>query len=458
MTFTTDIFIIGLFPIFVILYQCLGRHHQAIRKLLFIAANSLFLVWGGAGSFLLLCIFSFLVYLLTLLVNKFRNRTTLSISVFITAVPLVILKYTVFIINMINSMTGSETAAPAFIVPTGISFITFEAISLLADTFSGKIDKAPGLINTFLYLTFFPTVTSGPILRYGDFQSGLYNSAISPDYNTAIERIAIGMCKKLLVADKIAVLADYYFDGTAMGNRYSILGLWLGSIAYTLQLYFDFSGYSDMAIGIGQLLGFKIRKNFNKPYQAYSISDFWNRWHISLTSWFRDYIYIPLGGNRCSRNRHIMNMLVVWLVTGLWHGADWTFIIWGLGYFILLTAEKYHPVKWIRRGSLLSHLYTLFFVNLLWVPFRAKNLSTAALYIRGMFGGGSGRIEEKALHFLPFLILTVLLCLPWKKWFSGLSRKKWFNFLRGAVLIILVCWAICALINSSYAPYIYGNF
>ena len=458
MTFTTDIFIIGLFPIFVILYQCLGRQHNAIRKVLFFLANCLFLAWGGAGSFLVLCVFSFLVYLLTALVYRFRSRKVLALSILITAVPLVVLKYTVFIINMINSVTGTETAAPSFVIPTGISFITFEAISLLADIFRGKVDKKPGLINTFLYLTFFPTVTSGPILRYKDFQGGLYNTAISPDYNTAIERIAIGMCKKLLVADKIAVLADYYFDGTAMGNRYSILGLWLGSIAYTLQLYFDFSGYSDMAIGIGQLLGFNIKENFDKPYQAYSISDFWNRWHISLTSWFRDYIYIPLGGNRCSRNRHIMNMLVVWLVTGLWHGADWTFIIWGLGYFILLTAEKYRPQKWIHRGSVFSHIYTLFFVNLLWVPFRAKNLSTAALYLRGMFGGGKGMIEEKAVHFLPSLILIVLLCFPWEKLLSGLFRKKWFVFLRQAVLIILVCWAICALINSSYAPYIYGNF
>lgn len=153
-----------------------------------------------------------------------------------------------------------------------------------------------------------------------------------------------------------------------------------------------------------------------------------------------------------------MNMLVVWLVTGLWHGADWTFIIWGLGYFILLTAEKYRPQKWIHRGSVFSHIYTLFFVNLLWVPFRAKNLSTAALYLRGMFGGGKGMIEEKAVHFLPSLILIVLLCFPWEKLLSGLFGKKWFVFLREAVLIILVCWAICALINSSYAPYIYGNF
>lgn len=458
MTFTSDIFLIGLFPVYVILYQLLGRKSKTARKLLLLPANCLFLVWGGAGSFLLLCVFSFLVCMLTILIYKFRSRKILALSVLITAVPLVVLKYTVFIINMINSVTGHETAAPSFVIPIGISFITFEAISLLADIFRGKTDKIPGPINTFLYLTFFPTVTSGPILRYNDFQDGLYHSLISPDYNIAIERIAIGMCKKLLVADKIAVLADYYFDGTAVGNRYSVLGLWIGSIAYTLQLYFDFSGYSDMAIGIGQLLGFNIKENFNKPYRAYSISDFWNRWHISLTSWFRDYIYIPLGGNRCSRNRHIMNMLVVWLVTGLWHGADWTFIFWGLGYFILLTAEKYRPQKWIHRESIFSHLYTLFFVNLLWVPFRAKNLSTAALYIRGMFGGGSGLIEEKAVRFLPSLVLTALLCFPWEKWFSGLFRKKWFSFLRGAVLIILVCWAVCALVNSSYAPYIYGNF
>lgn len=458
MTFTTDIFLIGLLPGFVILYSLLAGRQITVRKIFFLLANSLFLIWGGAGSFLMLCAFSVLVFLLTIFVYKIRSRWALAVSVILTAAPLLVLKYTVFLINTINSVTGSQTAAPSFIIPTGISFVTFEAVSLLADTFRGKIDQAPGLINTFLYLTFFPTVTSGPILRYNDFKSGLYRREISCDYTAAIERIALGLCKKVLVADKIAVFADYYFDGTAVGNSYSTLGLWLGSIAYTLQLYFDFSGYSDMAIGIGRLLGFDIVENFNAPYLAHSISDFWNRWHISLTKWFRDYVYIPLGGNRCSKSRHIMNMLAVWLLTGIWHGADWTFILWGLGYFILLTFEKYFPQKWIRNGNPFSHIYTLFFVNLLWVPFRAKNLTTAARYLRGMFGGGSGFIEEKAVRFLPFLILTVLLCFPWKKLLSGLYNRKWFVFLKNLLLIVLVFWAICAVVNSSYAPYIYGNF
>lgn len=175
----------------------------------------------------------------------------------------------------------------------------------------------------------------------------------------------IGLCKKVLIADKIAVLADYYFDGIAKGNTYSVWGLWIGSAAYTLQLYFDFSGYSDMAIGIGGLLGFKIPENFNKPYQSGSIREFWRRWHISLCTWFRDYVYIPLGGNRCSVIKHVRNMLIVWLLTGIWHGANWNFVIWGLGYFILLIAENYiAPLKNIGKHWY-GHIYSLFFVNLL---------------------------------------------------------------------------------------------
>lgn len=458
MTFTSDIFFVGVFPVFLIFFKWLGNRNITARKVLFLLSNSLFLVWGGAGSFLMLCAYAVLICLLALFVSRNRSRWALAVSAVLAAAPLIVIKYTLFIINTINGLTGFHASAPSIIVPTGISFVSFEALSLLADIFRGKIDRNPSLLNTYLYLTFFPTVTSGPILRYDKFEGGLNNPWAECDYTDAIERIVVGLCKKVLVADKIAALADYYFDGTALGNRYSCLGLWIGSIAYTLQLYFDFSGYSDMAIGIGKLLGFDIPENFDRPYQAGSISDFWKRWHISLTKWFRDYIYIPLGGNRCSKSRHIINMLAVWLLTGIWHGADWTFILWGLGYFILLTAEKYFPQKLSQTPNVIGHLYTLFFVNLLWVPFRASGLTAAARYVRGMFGGGTGAIEEKAVRFLPFLALTIILCFPWKKLFSGFSQKKWFVFLKGAALIILVGLAMCAMVNSSYAPYIYGNF
>lgn len=372
--------------------------------------------------------------------------------------PLVVFKYTLFLIGMLNPLNDSLSGASSLVVPVGISFVTFEAVSLLADIYRGRTDNVPGFIDTYLYLSFFPTVTSGPIIRFDEFEEGLTSPSFSFDRAASIERIATGLCKKTLIADKIAILADYYFDGTASGCSYSAAGLWLGSVAYTLQLYFDFSGYSDMAIGIGQLMGFNIRENFDRPYQADSISDFWKRWHMSLTQWFRDYVYIPLGGNRCRMLKHVFNMLVVWLITGLWHGADLTFILWGIGYFILLTAEKYVPVMKRITGGVSGHIYTLFFVNLLWVPFRADNPGTAARYLLGMFGGGSLTIEDKAVRFMPLLITAVLLCCPWDRLLSRFSGKKWFCIVKGAAIITLTVFAICGAVNSTYSPYIYGDF
>ena len=260
------------------------------------------------------------------------------------------------------------------------------------------------------------------------------------------------------MADKIAILADYYFDGIAVGNTYSSAGLWVGSLAYTLQLYFDFSGYSDMAIGFGGLMGFRIGENFNKPYQASSISDFWKRWHISLSRWFRDYVYIPLGGNRCTMPRNILNLLIVWLLTGIWHGADWSFVLWGVGYFALLATEKYVPFVKKMETHWTGHVYALFFINLLWIPFRAKNLHVAGKYIYGMFGGGRGPLEHKAISFIPFLVLAILLCFSWDRWTGWLKQKWWFKIFKEIGTILLAAWAVCAVVNSSYTPYIYGNF
>jgi D-alanyl-lipoteichoic acid acyltransferase DltB (MBOAT superfamily) len=458
MTFTSGLFLIGILPFFAIIYNCFRTKKPAARKTLLFFINALYLLWGGTGSFLFLCAFSLAVSFLAFLTCKYRNKVVLAGSVLLTVAPLLFFKYTRFVIETINSLTGFHLTTASLFIPTGISFVTFEALSLLIDLYKGSGDKAPSPFHTWLYLCFFPTVTSGPIIQYSEFEKGLLNPGVTEDYTTAIERIAIGLAKKTLVADKLSLLVNYYFDGVAVGSSYSCPGLWISSIAYTLQLYFDFSGYSDMAVGIGELLGFRIRENFNKPYQAYSISDFWKRWHISLTRWFRDYIYIPLGGNRCPTHRRLANMLTVWLLTGIWHGADWSFLVWGIGYFLLLVSEKYLPLKFTRTPNPVGRIYTLFFVNLLWVPFRAGNLATARKYLAGMFGGGNLQLEEKAVHFLPLLTAAILLCFPWEKIFRRFRSVKVFSVARGFLFIALVCWAVCSTTNAAYAPYIYGNF
>ena len=313
----------------------------------------------------------------------------------------------------------------------------------------------------FLYLTFFPTVSSGPIIRYADFKSGLIKKIDVSFLNKGINRFAIGLAKKVLIADKIVIVADYYFSGVANGNYYSTIGLWIGSIAYTIQLYYDFSGYSDMAIGIGNILGFDIKENFNKPYQAKSIQDFWRRWHISLSTWFRDYIYIPLGGNRGTVGEHIRNLAVVWLLTGIWHGADWSFIAWGMGYFIVLTFEKYSkkiiPVVTLGwRG----HLYSLFVINIMWVLFRSNSLFTAFNYIKGMFNWNMFFIpvEEIGIRFIPLVALAIVLCLPWDNYLTNILKRNIVYKLKEIVIWGIFFITMCAVVNSTYSPYIYGTF
>lgn len=458
MTFTSNLFLIGLFPWLVLFIFLTGKQKNS-RKILLLLANTVFYVWGGIGAFVFLCLFSMVLWLFAAIVNRNKNKFLFAVMIGMTLIPLLAAKYTGFVIENINSFVGCELNTPDILMPVGISFFTFEAISLLCDMYAGKIQEKVSCLEVYLYLSFFPTVTSGPIVRFLDFRNGLCNHVQNIDYGQAVERIAIGLCKKVLIADKIAALADYYFGGVASGNTYSCLGLWIGSITYTLQLYFDFSGYSDMAIGMGQLLGFHISENFNKPYQASSISDFWKRWHISLSQWFRDYVYIPLGGNRCSVPKHILNLLIVWALTGIWHGADWSFLLWGLGYFVLLVLEKYIPVMKNVGSHWYGHVYALFFINILWIPFRADNLSVAARFIAGMFGAdGLGVLEEKAISFIPYLAAVVLLCLPWNRLFEKHKEEGWYRIVRGIILVLLTGLALCAVINSSYTPYIYGNF
>lgn len=460
MTFTSNIFLIGILPWSVLLFY-LTRNQRYSKKIIIFLVNSIFYIWGGIGAFIFVCLFTTIVWFFSAIAAKNKSKILFGILLFITLIPLLAIKYSGFAILNINSIFNYGIQAPDFIMPIGISFFTFEALSLLCDIYLGKTTYKISIIDVYLYLTFFPTVISGPIIRFQEFKNGFSNRIDTANCGLAIERIALGLCKKVLIADKIAVLADYYFDGVACGNMYSSLGLWVGSISYTLQLYFDFSGYTDMAIGIGQLLGFNIRENFDRPYQANSISDFWKRWHISLSQWFRDYVYIPLGGNRCSVPRHILNLFIVWVLTGIWHGADWSFVVWGMGYFVLLTIEKYVPAMKNIGTHWWGHLYAVFLINFLWIPFRASNLAVAIRYIAGMFSWGAnglGKIEDKALSFLPYLVFIVLICFPWNRKFEKFNQKWWFKIIKGVLLILLVGLSVCAVINSSYAPYIYGNF
>lgn len=451
MPFSSNLFLIGFLPWMLLLFCLVSRtNHIGTRKAFIGACNLVFYLWGGIQALEILLGLVLLTWLAGQLLYRFRKRLILLVSCSILLLPLAVMKYSGFLLS-------------SFILPLGISFFTFEAISCICDVYHGSVQKAPSLLDIYLYLSFFVTVTSGPILRIGNFLDGMNQAeaARKTDAAACLERIFLGLCKKVLLADKIAMVSDLYFEGMLVGYQYSGVGLWVGAIAYALQLYFDFSGYSDMAIGIGALMGFSIPENFNHPYQAKSIQDFWKRWHITLSQWFRDYVYIPLGGSRCSSAQNIFNLCCVWLLTGIWHGADWSFLAWGVGHLILLILEKYvTPVQKLTHHWI-GHFYTMFFVILLWVPFRAQNIHVASQYLQGMFRFNHHwmQLEAETVRSIPFLTFAALACTPLAQKIADCSQMHPFLMvLRKGILIAISMLALSAVIGTSYAPCIYGAF
>ncbi|EDS71939.1 MBOAT family protein [Anaerofustis stercorihominis DSM 17244] len=302
-----------------------------------------------------------------------------------------------FTINNINSIFDLSLNVPNIALPIGISFFTFQAISYVIDVYRGKGEAQSNLINVGLYISLFPQLIAGPIVRYETVSYEIKNRKENiDDFTDGVVRFIVGLGKKVIISNNMALVADKAFNlinsSSSPIEEISILMSWLGAISYTLQIYFDFGGYSDMAIGLGKMFGFHFLENFNYPYISKSATEFWRRWHISLSSWFRDYVYIPLGGSRVNKYRHILNLFIVWLLTGIWHGANWTFIIWGLMYFILLIIEKFTSFDIDcknKKHNWIKHIYTMFFVIIGWVIFRSENVYVALNYIKSMFGIGN---------------------------------------------------------------------
>ena len=383
------------------------------------------------------------------------------LAIILNIIPLLLFKYTGFVLSTINEWFGINILQPQWTLPVGISFFTFQAVSLLVDVKTRKIQYQPNIFEIIFYLTFFTTMTSGPIVRFDTIRSQLIQRSITAEkVNSGITRLVIGLGKKVLLANNLVIYVGDVFSYTGSASL-SVLAYWTGSIAFSLQLYLDFSGYSDMAIGISRIIGFEIPENFDYPYTARNIGEFWRKWHISLSQWFRDYIYISLGGNRVAKSRHIFNLFVVWCLTGIWHGANWTFIIWGLMYFLLLLFEKYfkNGANYLK-SHFIGHIYTLFFVNLLWVFFRASSVVDAGVYFLRMFGVGSTciPIENSSLHIIPFLILSGVCCLPIAKKIKKYKTSKSLIIVKAIVFCGIFVSSILFISNSSVTPFIYGNF
>jgi len=416
MIFSSNVFIFLFLPITLLLYFF---GNKEVRNLVLLVASLVFYAWGEPIYVCLMICSIIFNYSSALVMDHFENHTTvrkvmLWIAVVVNLLGLIYFKYIDFIITNVNVFFKQDIALREVALPIGISFFTFQAMSYVIDVYWKNVKAQKSLIKIALYISLFPQLIAGPIVRYIDIEKDMDNRIIDFQkiYDGA-KRFMLGFAKKILLADQIAPLADNAFASTQLTAGVA----WLGIITYSLQIYFDFSAYSDMAIGLGRIFGFEFMENFNYPYISKSIKEFWRRWHISLSTWFRDYVYIPLGGSRCSKARTYINLLTIFFLTGIWHGASWNFIVWGLfhGIFMLLERGKFGTFlekcrDGIRRG------YTLSVVLIGWVFFRAENLTLGLKYIGSMFNFTNGWWKDLVFvlnkEYIFFLIVALLFSCP----------------------------------------------
>jgi len=474
MLFSSNIFLFFFLPGVLFVYYVLFRRSRLLQNCFLFLASLFFYAWGEPKFVLVMILSIFLNWLLGIAVGnrKAAADTTgakifLAIAVVLNLVIIFIFKYLMFALNNINALFHTSITVPEIALPIGISFFTFQAISYVVDVYRGTAGQQKSIINVGLYISLFPQLIAGPIVRYETIADQINNRKETlDDFCAGVVRFLIGLCKKIIIANNVAVVADYAFSAGQDGEL-SIGMAWLGAIAYTLQIYYDFSGYSDMAIGLGGMFGFKFLENFNYPYISSSATEFWRRWHMSLGTWFRDYVYIPLGGSRTKTvSRHIFNLFIVWLCTGIWHGANWTFILWGLLYFVLLVFEKYSGFRtWdsaFAKG--VKHIYLLFFVIAGWVLFRADNLAAAADYYCSMFGLSTNTLSDDSFieyitQYAVYLGAGIIFSMPL---FPAIRRRFKdsvpYNIGFAAALLALFLVAVSFLVKSSYNPFIYFNF
>lgn len=467
MLFPSNIFLFCFLPLILFFYYVIGSFRPFTRSLLFknvvLFVGSLFFYAYGEGKLVLLLVASILFnYLVGLGLDKKRGQAggkcIFCLGIFGNIALLFYYKYLGFAISVGNQVGLLNCKIPSIVLPIGISFFTFQAISYLADVYSGRASVQKNPLFVGLYIALFPQLIAGPILRYEDIAEQMHQRRHSQkQFAEGILRFIEGMAKKVLLADAMALFADRIFQA-AQGQPLSVLMAWLGAISYTLQIYYDFSGYSDMAIGLGRMFGFTFAENFNYPYIATSVTDFWRRWHISLSTWFRDYVYIPLGGNRKGLYCTYRNLFLVWLLTGIWHGAGWTYILWGLWYFLFLVLEKgLGKQRTWKLPAACKHIYTLLVVILGWTIFRSPDVPFLGRYLGMLFGyQAKGLWDESALFYLrdhwQSFALALLFCMPVAK---RLCRHKVLLQVAAGLLFLV---SILYIWKGGYSPFIYFSF
>ena len=469
MVFSSSVFLFLFLPMLLIVYFLPVKKFIDTRKYrnFILLLASIFFYWWGDSTFVFIMLFSIAVnWWLGLRIDKDRKNK----KKYVTAATvydlgiLFIFKYLGFFTFNIAQLIGNDSIIVELALPIGISFFTFQMLSYVLDVANDTAKCQKSFFDVALYIVMFPQLIAGPIVRYETVANEIQNREENFDeFSEGMCRFIKGLAKKVILANNFAVLADLVFDGVI--NEISVVTAWIGALAYTLQIFYDFSGYSDMAIGLGKIFGFHFLENFNFPYVSKSISEFWRRWHISMGTFFRDYVYIPLGGSRVDKEWKVYrNLFVVWLLTGIWHGANWTFIVWGLMYGVLICFEKLIGFeKKAKKLGVLSNLYTMLFVIIGWVIFRADSLSQAGLYLSAMFGRLGNPVLDNGIQLLKqfavYLIFGILFAMPLENIKLQKCEEKITGkilYVTGTLCIFIIAMAFVA--KGGYNPFIYFNF
>ena len=464
MVFSSLSFLFFFLPLLLVVYYISKDNYKNYILLVF---SLIFYSWGEPVYVLLMILSIIINYIVAILIDKYENKKIkkmiLIIGIFIDIGLLFYFKYSNFFIDILNNIFGLSYKITEIVLPIGISFYTFQEISYLVDVYLKRIKVQKNIFNLGTYISFFPQLIAGPIVRYKDIEKQLKKrSHTFEKFTEGIRRFMIGFCKKVLIANNAAIICNTIFNSYEFESYKGII-LIIGIISFTIQIYYDFSGYSDMAIGLAKMFGFELLENFNYPYIATSIKDFWKRWHISLSSWFKDYIYIPLGGSRVSIIKYIINILIVWLLTGLWHGANWNFIIWGLYYAILLLIEKLLRKYTIKIPTIFKWILTFILINIGWLIFKIEDINTLLIVFKNILIFDESNLflfiskEFSLINQLIFILIGLIFMFPIYKKLKE-KNNNIINWILDITICLLFILSICSLISNSYNPFIYFRF
>lgn len=468
--FSSLVFLFIFFPVTLFFYFIVKN--DKVKNIILVIASLIFYSWGEPVWVCLLIFSSVLDYSVSLGIEKYRGKKItklfVALSVIINLGLLAAFKYSGFFVSTLNGIFRLSLHVPTFSLPIGISFYTFQTMSYSLDVYKGEVKAQKSFINFLMFVSLFPQLIAGPIVRYSDIDTQIDHRTITIDgFANGMTRFMAGLGKKVLIANYAGSLAESLLKDV---DNAAVLSVWIGVLFYAFQIYFDFSGYSDMAIGLGRMFGFDYPENFKHPYIATSITDFWRRWHITLSSFFRDYVYIPLGGNRVSLPRQILNLFIVWGLTGLWHGASWNFVIWGLYYFVFLCLEKFVLKKFFDKiPKVIRWMYSMFVVLIGWMIFYFEDFSAMKSAFSVAFGASGNSLTDPVMNAMiinniPFIIIAAIACAPVAKLVkAGIAKFKQrapvtapiFGTVFNVAMLIL---CVASLAGSTYNPFLYFRF